>query len=228
VAGSSYSNSNADEDDAQAWIIDDQRFDLVDEGGKKRIRLNFQISQEGQNTHFSAMNYKVTATGDLASVSESPPSPPSPPGPRPTECDKQWVLGDPLGSGSQSAAVSELRATDGDINTRWVSNSTTGSQKPWIKLQRMPFESAPVCRVDIAWADGNAHKYKFNVDISTDDITWTSVLTNQESTGTTTDFEKYTFQPLPAKFVKITINESIPGAPSAVAQISEIKVFGNT
>jgi hypothetical protein len=54
------------------------------------------------------------------------------------------------------------------------------------------------------------------------------VLSNQESTGTTTDFEKYTFQPLPAKYVKITINETTPGGVTVVAQISEIKVFGNT
>lgn len=74
----------------------------------------------------------------------------------------------------------------------------------------------------------DVHKYKFNVDISTDDITWTNALTNQERTGTTTDFEKYTFQPLPAKFVKVTITESTPGAPTVIAQISEIKVFGNT
>jgi hypothetical protein len=53
------------------------------------------------------------------------------------------------------------------------------------------------------------------------------VLSNQESTGTTTDFEKYTFQPLPSKYVKITINEITPGGATVVYQISEIKIFGN-
>ena len=81
--------------------------------------------------------------------------------------------------------------------------------------------------MDIAWADGSAHKYKFNIDISIDQTTWMNVLSNQESTGTTTDFEKYTFQPLPAKYVKITITESTPGAATVVAEISEIRVFGN-
>jgi hypothetical protein len=225
LAGSSYINWNSDEDDAQSWIIDQQQFDLVDEVGKKRIRLNFRITQRGQKTIFSAINYKVTATGDLANLSEPPPGPepePEPdPSPSPSECDKQWGIGDPTPSGEQSDAVGASNVKDGNLNTRWVSPAT-GSVKPWIQFNRVPYDITPTCRVD-----GAAHKYKFNVDVSTDGVTWTNVLSNKESTGTTTDFEKYTFQATPARYLKITITESVPGAPTVVAQISEIRVFGN-
>jgi hypothetical protein len=119
--------------------------------------------------------------------------------------------------------VSELRATDGDLDTRWMS-PTAGTQKPWIIVQRNPNDPTPTCRVDIAWADGDGRKYKFDIDISSaDHSTWTNVLSNKESTGTTTGFETYTFQPKPAKYVKITINETTPGGVTVVAQISELR-----
>ena len=55
-AGSGYQNSNADEDDEQLWDVQSDPFDLVDEGGKKRIRLKFTMTQRGQNTLFYAIN----------------------------------------------------------------------------------------------------------------------------------------------------------------------------
>lgn len=199
---------------------------------KRRIRLNFRITQRGQKTIFSAINYKVTATGDLANLSEPPPGPepepePEPgPTPSPSDCDKLWLIGDILANGAQGSAVGASNVKDGNPNTRWVS-PTTGTVKPWIQVIRIPSATPPTCRVDIAWADGAAHKHKFNVDVSTDGSTWTNVLSNKESTGTTNDFEQYTFQATPARHLKITITESVPGAPTVVAQISEIRVFGN-
>ena len=55
-AGSGYQNSNADEDDEQLWDVQSDPFHLVDEGGKKRIRLKFTMTQRGQNTLFYAIN----------------------------------------------------------------------------------------------------------------------------------------------------------------------------
>ena len=46
-AGSEYQNSNADEDDEQLWDVQSDPFHVVDEGGKKRIRLKFTMTQKG-------------------------------------------------------------------------------------------------------------------------------------------------------------------------------------
>jgi hypothetical protein len=101
---------------------------------------------------------------------------------------------------------------------------SSGTQIPWIMLG-LTGDVAPICRVDIAWVGGNA--YKFNVDVSADNATWTNVLSNKQS-GTSSSFETYTFGATQAKFLKITITESTPGASTVLAQISEIKVYGNT
>jgi hypothetical protein len=223
-----YYNTDSDEDDWQGWQTQNFPFDTVDENGKKRIRLNFNIKQYGQASKYWAINYKVTATGDLAGASEVPEPPPTPPTPPPSsECNKQRSLStDAITSGSQSTATDGSKAVDTVLTTRWISPSP-GTQIPWIIII-LSGQPLPVCRVDIAWADGNSHPYKFNVDVSLDQTNWTNVLSNQQSSGTNTNFEPYTFQPMNAKYVRITIIESVPGIAFPVAQISEIKVFGNT
>jgi len=223
-----YYSTNADEDDWQGWGTFNAPFDTVDENGKKRIRLNFSIGQYGQQSKYFGISYKVTATGDLAGASVIPEPPPTPPTPPPSsECDKQRLLSaDAKTSGNQDIAVEGSKAVDGSLATKWVSPSPS-NQNPWIKVI-LTDQPLPVCRVDIAWADGDKHPYRFNIDVSLDDATWTNVLSNQQSSGTSTDFETCTFQPKHAKYVRITITQSAQGIPFLVAQISEIKVFGNT
>lgn len=136
-------------------------------------------------------------------------------------CTNNLTVTNATSSGSQSQSVSHDKAIDNDLNTRWVS---TNIPNPRITLNLGAIKS--VCGVDIAWFDGFAHQYRFNVSTSTDGNTFTNVLTGT-STGTTTSPEKYTFTaPQQARFVKITITESTPGSPNSIAQISEVDIFG--
>ena len=137
LAGSNYMNTNSDEDDWQAWMIFNGQWDTVDQDGKKKIRLNFNIGQHGQETTFSGLHYKVTATGDLAFASETPPGPPEPPTPpTPSECDKQRSIADASSSGDHSAPFNAQNVKDNDLNTRWMSPSSGYSNS-----------------VDYAWSD---------------------------------------------------------------------------
>ncbi|HKG31695.1 MAG TPA: hypothetical protein VKA91_10520 [Nitrososphaeraceae archaeon] len=71
VAPGYYINYNSDQDDWQAWGITKDKWDLAPVGaGKKRIRLSFTASQNGQNTVFSGIVYQVTATGILETPHE--------------------------------------------------------------------------------------------------------------------------------------------------------------
>ena len=200
--------------------------------GKKRIRLNFAIGQYGQKSKYFGINYKVTATGDLAdaeAIPEPPPTPPTPPAPpSPAQCAKERELSrDAFTNGEQSPFVNGLRAVDRNDNTNWASPKP-GTENPWITVIIIGSEPVPVCRVDIAWTDGDLHPYRFNIDVSVDNKNWTNVLSNQQSSGMTKGLEPYTFQTASASFVRITITKSIPGTPFPVAQISEIRVFGDT
>ena len=64
------------------------------------------------------------------------------------------------------------------------------SLNPSIRLSLQ--DQKPVCRVDIAWADGNPRVYKFYIEVSTDAQNWQSAF-NGKSSGSITDFEPYTF-----------------------------------
>ena len=50
----------------------------------------------------------------------------------------------------------------------------------------------------------------------------------EKASGTSTSPQKYSFTETPAKYVRITITQSTPGATNSIAQISEIDIFGKT
>jgi hypothetical protein len=199
VAGGGYFNSDSDEDDWQGWDIRKDQWDTIDEGVTMR--------QLGQSTRFHSINYKVSATGDLADT-----------------CDKEVKITEATSSGNLNPQLPEPHVFDGKLDTKWIS---TNIAKPWIRVSLEG--QTPVCRVEIAWAEGNNRKYKFYIEVSPDatgDQNWGTPVFTGESTGGTTSLEPYSVTAPPIKRVKITITESSPGP--VPIQISEIKVFSNT
>ena len=187
-------------------------------------------SQQPFTAGTTSYEARHTNTAYAMGVKFTPPISIPGPGPAPPsfECSKQITLSlDAIASGHQRDIG---RCVKGgrrcpyhkmDIaNTRYSNSMDHSSYKGT--------EPVALCRVDIAWADGNSHPYKFNVDVSLDQTNWTNVLSDQQSTGTSNDFEPYTFQSTNTKFVRITITQSVPGIAFPIAQISEIKVFGRT
>lgn len=118
----------------------------------------------------------------------------------------------------------ESNVKDGNLNTKWMSKVT---QNPSIRLNLQ--DQKPVCKVDIAWGEGNMRKYKFTIEVSTDNQNWGTPIFTDQSKGTTTDYESYVVPPTPTKFVRVTVTDSGLGSPTgnSQAQISEIRVFSN-
>jgi hypothetical protein len=157
---------------------------------------------------------------------EPEPKPPSPwplPGPG-TPCDRLIPLVEPQSSGSLNGGTNKTKAIDGDPNTRWVS---TNISSPWISVGLQV--QKPVCKVDIAWADGNVRGYKFYIESSLDRQNWTTLLTNGQSAGNTNSFESFIVSTTPAKYVKVTIIGTIPpgAGGKTTAQMTDIRVFSN-
>ena len=117
-------------------------------------------------------------------------------------------------SGNQVTFVT-TNAIDNNFNTKWWSNNALN---PWIQSTLVTQTS--VCSVDIAWADGGSRQYSFAISTSTD--------LQEKGSGTSTSPQKYSFTETPAKYVRITITQSAPGATNSIAQISEIDIFGKT
>ena len=144
-------------------------------------------------------------------------------GPRPGEqCDIPIPVTDTTSDVTLNpAALPASNVMDGNLNTKWMSKVT---QNPSIRLSLR--DRKPVCKVDIAWGEGNVRKYKFIIELSTDNQNWLQGASGQ-STGNTTAYESYAVTPTPAQYIRITVTDSALGTSSAQAQILEVKVFSD-
>ena len=86
--------------------------------------------------------------------------------------------------------------SDNDNQTRWA---CTG--ECWIQLDLG--EQKTVDAVAVSYMKGNERRYKFDILVSNDGETWTKVLENVSSSGTTEDIELYRFEKsYSAKYVR--------------------------
>ena len=138
-----------------------------------------------------------------------------------SSCTNNLPIASATASGNQVTFV-PTNAIDNNFNTKWWSNNALN---PWIQSTLVTQTS--VCSVDIAWADGGSRQYSFAISTSTDGSSFSNVFTGKSS-GTSTSPQKYSFTETPAKYVRITITQSTPGATNSIAQISEIDIFGKT
>ncbi|GAA2109912.1 hypothetical protein GCM10009802_06540 [Streptomyces synnematoformans] len=86
---------------------------------------------------------------------------------------------------------------DGDLSTRW----SAAGDGVWIR-----FDLGSVTTVDsvsLAWYDGDSRRATFDVRLSEDGSTWTTVLSRATSSGTTRSLETYNFADAPARYVQI-------------------------
>jgi hypothetical protein len=109
---------------------------------------------------------------------------------------------------------------DKDLDTRW-SHYGIGS---WITADLGTQEA--ICSIDIAWYRGDERSNDFIVSVSSDGTTFTNVYSG-ESSGDTTAFEKYSFQQVDARYVKITVNGNTRNEWASITEI-DMNREGNT
>lgn len=111
---------------------------------------------------------------------------------------------------------------DDNLGTRW-SDYGIGS---WIRGdlgEQNATSTTTICYVDIAWYDGNQRTNNFEISVSNDTNTYTTVYTGNSS-GTTTSPERYDFADIKARYMKITINGN--NSQNEWASITEIEING--
>jgi hypothetical protein len=107
---------------------------------------------------------------------------------------------------------------DGNFSTRW--SSFGKGQNITLDLGA----SAQITEVDIAWYKGDTgRKSNFVIDVSQDGTNFTNFFSGLSS-GTTTQFEKYTAGFLTGRYVRVTVNGNNQ---NDWASITEIQVIGS-
>jgi poly(beta-D-mannuronate) lyase len=121
------------------------------------------------------------------------------------------------GGGGHTVALT----IDGNYSTYWQS-TTNGTSSAYVQYDLGANHA--VSSVEIAWYLGNTRSTWFDVDTSTDGANWTVALSGNNSSGTTTALETYSFtSAVTARYVRyVCYGTSIDN----VNAIAETKVIG--
>ena len=136
--------------------------------------------------------------------------------PQPSQCGSNLPIGGVTARGFQSG-YPPSNAIDNNFGTRW-SHSLFGS---WIRVDLGSTKS--ICSVNIAWFNGNQRQYHFVIATSTDGTAFTNKV-SRDSSGTTSNPEKYTFASTNARYIRVTVNGNTQ---NNYASMYEIDVRGS-
>jgi F5/8 type C domain-containing protein/parallel beta helix pectate lyase-like protein len=113
-------------------------------------------------------------------------------------------------------------AIDGDLSTRW----SGAGDGVWIRFDLGSVTT--VGSVSLAWYDGDSRRSTFDVQLSEDGSTWSTVLSRATSSGTTTSPEAYGFDTGQARYVRIVGHGNTSSDSSQWTSITEATVSGQT
>ena len=167
---------------------------------------------------------EVSIFASTATVTPTPtatPTQPPPPTPTPTP-DTTGPVEITPGGGSVSASTHDgnlpANTVDGSLATRWSANG----DGQWIQYDLG--STRTTTSVKIAWYSGNLRQTTF--DVLTSDGSagpWSTLLSGQQSSGTTTALEEYDVADMPGRYVRIVGHgNSINGWNS----VSEVEIWG--
>jgi endoglucanase Acf2 len=150
------------------------------------------------------------------------PTPTPTPGPTATPTPTAPPGGTLLSQGKTATASSfqagneVAKGNDGSLTTRWAASGATFPQ--WWKVDLGA--SYSLSRVDINWYNSATRSFKYKIEVSTDNVTFTTVVdkTGNTATGDTSDSFSAT-----GRYVRITVT----GASAGWASAYEFKVYGN-
>lgn len=99
--------------------------------------------------------------------------------------------------GSENSTNVPANVNDKNLSTRWSQNGND----QWIRFYLRKARS--VYAVDVAFYNGNQRVFYFKVQTSLDNSTWTDATGNLVSSGLTNEMERYRFEPVEAKYVRL-------------------------
>lgn len=106
---------------------------------------------------------------------------------------------------------------DDDLSTRWSSNGDG---------QTITFDlcgAYDVTSLNIAFYNGNARTTSFDIELSNDNVNWTPILTNTQSSGTTLDLETFDIAKTNASYVRYVGHGN---SVNSWNSINEVEIYG--
>jgi hypothetical protein len=132
--------------------------------------------------------------------------------------DTNLAIGKTVLASSTQAGNLATNANDGSTTTRWAASAATYPQ--WWRVDLGANKS--LSRLDTSWYSSANRAYKYKIEVSTDDISYSTVVDN---TGNTTFGDTSNSFTATARYVRITVTGCTAGG--AFASAFEFKVFGH-
>jgi beta-glucanase (GH16 family) len=206
----------------QAWkTVSSQTVSLY--SGLQTIRLS--ASGGGWNINWFSLNELIpsptptippTITPQPSTVTPTPLPTPTP-WPTPTHSPGPLLsLGKPATASSFQAGNEVAKGNDGNSGTRWA--AANGNFPQWWMVDLGA--SYNLAEVDIEWYNYSTRSYKYKIEVSTDNITFITVVDKTANTNLGATFDGFTAA---GRYVRITITGTSAGWASA----NEFKVFKN-
>ena len=176
----------------------------------------------GHGNNVNAWNSLIEVSLFAPSGATPTPTPTSAPTPTPTATPGGGTAVEITpGAAGATASTSDVNlpagAIDNSLATRW---SASGDGQ-WLQLDLGAVRT--VAHVTVAAYQGNTRRNTFDVQLSSDNATWTNVRTGAMTSGTTTAEELFDFADQPARYVRYVGHGNTLNAWNSV---SEMSVFG--
>jgi hypothetical protein len=114
---------------------------------------------------------------------------------------------------SHSGKNSVAKTIDGNLGTRWASRG----DGQWVQYDLGSQQT--VHGVTVAWYQGDTKAARFDIQLSPDASSWTTVMSGV-STGQTASPETYDFTDASARYVRIVVHGTNAGMTNGISEVS--------
>lgn len=179
---------------------------------KETLARFVRVVVNGNTLNAAAAITELQVYGKSPEVAPAPvPIPTVTPGPSPTPIPVAVIPTAVKVSASDSPNISTM-AVDSNLSTRWSCNG----KGCWIRADLGI--NHDVVGVEVAWHRGALRKAYFNVAVSSDGVSYSTVYTGTSS-GSTAGHERYDFSKKRARYVRITGNGTTEGTWNGISEL---------
>jgi hypothetical protein len=172
-------------------------------------------------------DYRSYMLSVLPKTTPTPTPTPTSPGPTPTPTSTptpcagctpvEWTTPTTPATASTNDGNGPANTLDGSLATRWAGNGDGA----WIRYDLGT--TRLVTHVRIAVYNGNSRRNRFDLQVSDDAVSWQNVLTDRQTSGTTTAEETHDFADVTTRYVRYLGHMSNVGTFNS---LTEVSIFG--
>jgi beta-glucanase (GH16 family) len=161
-------------------------------------QLTYSFTYQKNGTQLDSQWFVYTHSGSGPTATPVPPGPT--PTPTPTTPPGGCYTEVTPGASAVTASANDGNVPGNTVDNSWSTRWSASGDGQWIRYDLGSVQT--VGYVKIAFYSGNTRQARFDLQTSTDGISWSNALTNATSSGTTTSEQTFDFADRSARYVR--------------------------